>query len=165
MEKQMKNIIPLSLLILLTWPVFNAPAIASETPLIELQLTVTWGHERNLKIPLFNITITNISTITTRALDIRNRPDLIDSYVDVQIVPWDRSFELSRMIADPNVINETDFIKFAPGDILEFKSIRLPIDYRELVPGKYIAQGVYRIDPIRRPGEIYKSDEVIFEMK
>ena len=159
------RIASLGFLTLLICSVFNASALASEIAPIELQLTVTWGVVNNSKIPLFNIAITNVSTAQIRVLDVRNRTDFVDSYLDVQIVPLDRNFELSRAISDPNEINEIDFVELSPGEILEFKSIMLPIDYRELVPGQYIAQGVYRIAPTRRPLEIYKSDEVIFEMK
>jgi len=69
------------------------------------------------------------------------------------------------MISDPNIIDDADYVWLAPGESVEFKAIKLPIDYRELVPGKYTAQGVYRIDPIRRPLLIYKSEEIVFEME
>lgn len=165
MQGHRRKIALFACLALLTWSVGNATAAATETPPVDIELTLTWGGEGSEKIPYFNMTITNVSTTPIRALDIRNRSDFVDLYCDVQIVPLDRSFELSRAISDPNVINDTDYVELAPGEKLKFKSILLPIDYRELVPGKYVAQGVYRIDPIRRPREIYKSEEVIFEME
>lgn len=132
---------------------------------IEMALTLTWGVKDKQEIPYFNITITNVSIERISVVDIRNRLDFIDSFLDVEIVPTDNSFELSRMISDPNTVTDADFVELDPGEVLEFKLIELPIDYSELVPGKYVAQGKYRIDPVRRPFEIYKSNELIFEMK
>ena len=160
-----RNVVLLVFFASLTWAAQYGPAVSGDAKLIDMKLTLTWGKEGNYEIPYFNIVITNISDKRVRALDIRNRPDFVDSYVNVDIVPLDRSFELSRAIADPNEINDNDFVELSPGEILEFKSIILPIDYREIVPGKYVAQAEYRIDPVRWPLEIYKSDEVIFEMK
>lgn len=142
----------------------NANAMADER-LLNLHLTVSWGKVNGEKIPFFDIKITNISHTPIRALDVRNRPDFIDSYCDVQITPLTRDFELSRSISDPNIINDTDFIELAPGQSVEFKEIILPIDYRELVPGRYKAYAIYRVDPIRRPNETYRSDDILFEVK
>lgn len=137
---------------------------AGDNKIIDMKLTITWREDSDLRIPYFNIIITNISGTSLRALDIRERPDFVDLYCDVVIVPLDANFEIERFIADPNVINETDYVELNPGESLEFKSIVLPIDYRVLVAGKYKAHAVYRIDPINRPKEIYRSDEIIFEI-
>jgi len=152
-------------LLLLMLPAGNPVEAASDLPPVEIKLTLTWKSEENGKIPYFDMAVTNVSDTPIRALDVRNRPDFIDSFCDVQIAPLDKSFELSRMISDPNIIDDADYVWLAPGESVEFKAIKLPIDYRELVPGKYTAQGVYRIDPIRRPLLIYKSEEIVFEME
>ena len=152
-------------LVLLILLVGNPVTAATDSSPVEIRLTVTWNSGRSGKIPYFDMAITNVSDTPIRALDVRNRTDFIDSFCDVQIAPLDESFELSRMISDPNVIDDTDYVWLAPQETVEFKAIQLPIDYRELVPGKYTAQAVYRIDPIQRPLLIYKSEIIIFEME
>lgn len=134
------------------------------TQIIDMKLTVSWREDADPRIPYFNIKITNVSDMSMRVLDIRERPDFVDLYCDVVIVPLDMDFEIERAIADPNVINEADYVELAPGESLEFKSILLPIDYQTLIPGKYKAHAVYRIDPVNRPKEIFRSDEIVFEM-
>lgn len=137
---------------------------ATDIPLVDLQLTVKWGDDEKEKIPNFQITVTNISGAPIRVLDIGSRLDLVDSFCDVIIVPVDQDFELSRAISDPNVITEKDFVILSPRQSIEFVSILLPIDYRELVPGKYLAYAVYEVDPLNRPNEIIRSDDIFFEI-
>ena len=140
-------------------------ASGNNNKIIEIQLNVVWHENNRGNPPYFDIVITSISDMNVRALDVRNRPDFVDAYLDVVIVPLSLNFELERSIADPNIIDETDFVQLAPGDVLVFDSIVLPIDYSALVPGTYKAHAVYRIDPINRPNEIYRSEEVIFDIE
>lgn len=144
---------------------YNDAIAAEDLPALKINLTISWGEMNKKKTPYFNMTVTNISSELIRALDVRNRRDFIDSFCDVVIIPLNQNFELSRSISDPNIINETDFVDLEPGGILEFSSIILPINYQDLIRGKYMAYGVYRVDPLHRPNEVYKSESIVFEIE
>lgn len=150
---------------LLIWPATSASVGAENPRRIDIRLAVHWADEAKHKFPYFDITVTNITGKPVRALDIRDRRDLIDAYCDVQIVPLDASFQFLREISDPGIIYPEDLIELAPGESLEFKSIELPIDYSQLVPGRYSANAVYRIDPFEHPYEVYMSEAIVFEVQ
>jgi hypothetical protein len=69
----------------------------------------------------FSLVLKNVSVKPVRLLDIRagHRPDLADSYYEVQFERGRRAAALPHAISDPGPISATDFFTLSPGSEVE----------------------------------------------
>jgi len=85
-------------------------------------------------VPVFRLTLTNISDHTCRILNAsRRRWDLQSSYY--ALVLWKDGQELPRAISDPLPVTPADWLEVAPGETRTFLFNRFPQDLKSLRPG------------------------------
>ena len=98
--------------------------------------------DRTVKIgtvPKLRLMIRNDGRTSERVIDLRGgrRPDLQDTYYDVDVTGDGGTILLPRAISDPGPVSDKDFLILRPSEQVMFQLTRFATSLEELAPGRY----------------------------
>jgi hypothetical protein len=115
--------------------------------------------------PTFRLTVKNTSERAEKVLDIRRRPDLQDTYYELEVTKDGERVNVPRAISDPGPINDEAFLSLAPGESVTFVLSRFAQALERLPPGRYEASVRFWQDPYQGHETSYNSPEVSFTVR
>lgn len=145
----------------------STPLMASSEvmlPELAVALRVFMTQEDNVRIPRFEVTITNLQDEMITVLDVRDSEELQDMFCRIYVKSLDDEINFPEFLTGFGDITESDYVALAPEDSMTIEMGRLPINYSAFVPGTYEAYVVFVNTPFEKPA-IYRSKPVRFEIK
>jgi hypothetical protein len=115
--------------------------------------------------PAFRLSVKNTSERAEKVLDIRRRPDLQDTYYDLEVTKDGKPVDLPRAVSDPGPINDEAFLSLPPGDSVTFVLNRFAQALAQLPPGRYQACVRFWQDPYQGHETSYSSPPVSFTVR
>ncbi len=120
---------------------------------LAIRLEVSTSPIKKGTVPVFTVTVRNISKNSVKILDVVKRPDFKDAYARLSVTRSGKRANVPVMISDPGPIGATDWLTLEPGQTLKFEHNGSPLRLEELNLGSYEAslQLIYKIEstPIR----------------
>jgi hypothetical protein len=119
----------------------NKPA-AKKT--FELSLKPVHSEKKAETNPVFMLTIRNVASTTQRVPDMRKRPDLEDTYYQLEVFKEGKQVFVPHAIDDPEPITDKDWLALAPGTSVSVGLSNSASAWYELPPGSYKARVRFR---------------------
>lgn len=91
-------------------------------------------------VPKFKLTIHNEGKSREQVPDISRRPDLQDTYYDLEVTQGGKAVQVARAISDPGPLGDEDFRVLKMGEKVTFELSRFALSLEKLPPGKYQAR-------------------------
>ena len=132
---------------------------------IRLSLEVINKTIRPGETPKFKLTLHNEGKDPERIIDVGSRPDLQDTYYDLQVTQGDKVVSVVRAISDPGPIAEEDFLELKPGEKVTFQLTRFAAALESLLPSKYEARILFWQNPLLPAKTAYFSPSATFTVE
>lgn len=118
-------------------------------------------------VPKFKLTINNEGKAPEQVIDLSGgrRPDLQDTYYELEVTQDGKMVDLSRAISDPGPIGENDYRKVGAGEKVTFDLTRFATAIEKLPTGRYQARIRFWQDPLQSAKSAFFSPYAEFSVK
>jgi hypothetical protein len=110
----------------------------------ELSLRPVRSEKKSETNPVFMLTIRNVASTTQRVPDMLKRPDLEDTYYELEVFKGGKRVFVPHAIDDAEPIEDKDWLALAPGASVSVRLSNSASGWYELPPGSYKARVRFR---------------------